>query len=222
MTPIIDEIIKSRRKTISLILTRDGRLVIRAPLRTTDAHIAELVKKKQTWIEKKKRQHQERQQAVGQIQFTPGGTIPYLGRLLTVRPTETLHVKMAEGTLWLPDRYHSRSKAILQHWLKGEARSIITNRVLFWSKRTGLEFSRIRITNATGRWGSCGPTNSLQFSWRLVMAPLAVLDYVVVHELVHTSVKNHSKKFWQRVGTILPEYKQHNLWLREHDYLMGI
>jgi predicted metal-dependent hydrolase len=222
MTPAVDEIIKSRRKTISLILTRDGRLVIRAPLRTTDAHIMDLVKQKQSWIEKKKRQHELRQKAISHIQFAPGGTLPYLGRPLTVMPIDCLHIKISDDTLWLPERYQARPKAILQYWLKCEARTIITNRVLFWSKLTGLSFSRIRITNATGRWGSCGPTNSLQFSWRLVMAPLAVLDYVVVHELVHTSIKNHSRKFWLRVCTILPEYKQHNLWLRQNDYLMSI
>jgi predicted metal-dependent hydrolase len=222
MLPAVDEIIKSRRKTISLILTRDGRLVIRAPLRTSDIHIADLVKKKQAWIEKKKRQHAERQKAIEQIRFAVGGTIPYLGRSLTVQPTETLHIKMADSTLWLPDRYQTRPKAILQYWLKGEARSIISNRVLFWSRLTGLSFSRIRITNTTGRWGSCGPTNSLQFSWRLVMAPLAIVDYVVVHELVHTVIKNHSRTYWQRVATILPEYKQCNLWLHQHDYLMSV
>lgn len=218
----IDEIIKSRRKTISLVLTRDGRLVIRAPLRTSDAHIAELVKKKQKWIEEKKRQFEQRQRAVAEIRFAPGGSIPYLGRMLTVVANETLHIRVRETTLWFPERYSPRPGPVLQYWLRCEAKSIIANRVLYWSGLTGLPFARVRITNATGRWGSCGPTNSLQFSWRLVMAPLEVLDYVVVHELVHTAIKNHSPKFWHRVAAIMPDYKRHNLWLRQNDYLMSI
>ena len=75
---------------------------------------------------------------------------------------------------------------------------------------------QVRINSAKTRWGSCGPGGVLNFTWRLVMAPLDVIDYVVVHELSHLRVKDHSSKFWKVVESISPEYKKHRKWLREN------
>ena len=77
--------------------------------------------------------------------------------------------------------------------------------------------ARIRITGARTRWGSCAGER-LNFTYRLAMAPLEVIDYVIVHELVHIEVKNHSKTFWKRVEKIMPGYKRRRRWLKENGY----
>jgi predicted metal-dependent hydrolase len=80
----------------------------------------------------------------------------------------------------------------------------------------GFKYQRIRISSARTRWGSCSSQGSLSFTYRLVMAPLEVVDYVAAHELVHTQIRNHSKTFWRRVGQVMPDYKARQVWLRKN------
>ncbi len=86
----------------------------------------------------------------------------------------------------------------------------------------GIDYSNLRITNAQRRWGSCSPSGNICFSLRLVMAPLPVIDYVVVHELVHIREKNHSPRFWNAVKAIIPDYKDHKAWLRKNQYRLAL
>ena len=105
---------------------------------------------------------------------------------------------------------------VFERWYREQARQILPGRVEFFASQYEFPYRGIRITSARTRWGSCSAKGSLSFSWRLIQAPLAVVDYVVVHELVHTLVHNHSKQFWDRVGTIMPEFQSRRRWLREH------
>jgi predicted metal-dependent hydrolase len=93
---------------------------------------------------------------------------------------------------------------------------VISDRVKIFSDQYGFAPKRVRISSAKTRWGSCSPDGTLNFTWRLVMAPLDVVDYVVVHELVHLRVKDHSEKFWREVEKVLPEYRVQRTWLRTH------
>jgi predicted metal-dependent hydrolase len=88
--------------------------------------------------------------------------------------------------------------------------------VNLYAAQYGLRYEKIRITSAQTRWGSCSPKGTLSFTWRLVMAPLEVIDYVVIHELAHLRVKNHSKTFWAEVESMLPDYTRHVAWLRKN------
>ena len=87
---------------------------------------------------------------------------------------------------------------------------------IFMPNQLKFKYTKIRISSAHTRWGSCSSNGTLSFSWRLVMAPPEIVDYVVLHELVHTQIKNHSNKFWLRLSEILPEYKMHVRWLKEN------
>jgi predicted metal-dependent hydrolase len=86
----------------------------------------------------------------------------------------------------------------------------------------GVEYSSIKMSDAQRRWGSCSAKNALNFAWRLVMCPLSVIDYVVVHELSHITYKNHSTKFWSRVATVMPRYREALEWLRLNRKLMEV
>ena len=80
----------------------------------------------------------------------------------------------------------------------------------------------LKFNNAQKRWASCSPKNNLNFSWRLIMAPIGVVDYVVVHELVHLEEKNHSKEFWRKVKVLLPQYERYERWLKKYGYLLRL
>ncbi len=103
----------------------------------------------------------------------------------------------------------------LTDWLKKRARQKITARVDFHAKRLDLDYKRLGVRDQTSRWGSCSSNKTLSFSWRLILAPREVLDYVAAHEVAHLKEMNHSPRFWALVAKTLPDYEQYRDWLRE-------
>ena len=101
---------------------------------------------------------------------------------------------------------------------KKAARIQFENRVAYYHTITGGEYTSITIRDQKTRWGSCSSTGTLSFNYRLIFAPPRILDYVVVHELCHLTHMNHSKDFWNMVASVMPEYKVHRKWLREHGH----
>ena len=115
-----------------------------------------------------------------------------------------------------------RAEAVFQRWYRRQALRVMTERAGQYAAGNGFTFSKIKITSARKQWGSCGPKGDLRFAWRLVMAPLPVVDYVVVHELVHLVHRNHSKRFWAKVKSILPDFRQREDWMDEHGHLLHL
>lgn len=100
--------------------------------------------------------------------------------------------------------------------LRKQARVTITSRVQYYAGLLGVTYNRIAIRDTKSRWGSCSSLGNLNFSWRLILAPDYVLDYVVIHELCHLIEMNHSKAFWNNVAIIQPSYKISREWLKNH------
>ena len=172
------EVIRSKRKTISLEIRPDAALIVRSPNHVPLGYIKKLINRKKNWILAKQEQIKKRinrQQAM---------------------------------------------KGLFDKYTKKQAHKIISERVEFYSIRSGLKYEKIKITKARGRWGSCSGRGNLNFAHRLASAPIDIIDYVVVHELVHVEIRNHSKRFWKRVGELFPNYKQSKKWLRENGGLL--
>ena len=214
----VDQVIRSKRKTLALIVKPDGSLLVRAPLRAPNALIREFIDKNRGWIEK----HQAK--ALATLPLAPRGYLPgemllYLG---TPYPLEIVEGHASQEPLRLDGKFklaashQSESALVFERWYREQAKQIVPARVEYFARQYDFSYKKIGITSARTRWGSCSASGSLSFSWRLILAPLAVVDYVVVHELVHTVFHNHSKRFWHRVGTIMPDYQTHRRWLREN------
>jgi predicted metal-dependent hydrolase len=212
---MIDQIIRSRRKTIALIIQPDGRLVVRAPLRVSNEAIRQLVEKKADWIKTKQAQIKSSPPPPAPKKYTTGEEFWYLGQLYPLeivkapRPALTLNGKFTLAQASLPN-----APEVFEGWYKRQAALVLAERVQWYAAQHGFRYSKVRITSARTRWGSCSPLGTLSFTWRLVMAPLPVIDYVVVHELVHLQIKNHSKQFWAKVGMLMPDYPQRRKWLK--------
>jgi len=101
-------------------------------------------------------------------------------------------------------------------WYKERAGEVISRRVQEYAQKYNFMPRQVKINSARTRWGSCSSNGTLNFTWRLVMAPLEVIDYVVIHELSHLRVRDHSRKFWKVVEAVDPEYKKKRKWLREN------
>ena len=108
------------------------------------------------------------------------------------------------------------TEAALVSFLKQRAAQMIMGRVEIKAGELGLHPKQVSIRSQKTRWGSCSSRGTVSFNWRLVMAPPEVLDYVVVHELIHLGEHNHSKRFWEKVAALDPGYKNHRLWLKEN------
>ena len=115
-----------------------------------------------------------------------------------------------------------RAREIFIKWYKQQARQIITDRVDFFAQKHAFNYAKIRLSSARTRWGSCSSRGTLSFTWRLVMAPMEIIDYVVIHELVHLEIQNHSSSFWKKVQEYLPDFKKKRAWLKEYGCLLNL
>jgi predicted metal-dependent hydrolase len=219
---IIDRLIRTRRKTIALIVEDDGSLTVRAPLRVSNKRILELVEQKSEWIQSKRELVRALPPVLHRKAYATGETFWYLGDTypLEIVP-ETAQPLHLDGKFYLAQAALPDAGAAFTHWYKQQAMQVIGERARWHADRHGFSYRRIKITSAQGRWGSCSHQGSVCFTWRLVMTPLEEIDYVVVHELVHLVEKNHSKAFWGKVEAILPDYKARRKWLKENNQLLS-
>jgi predicted metal-dependent hydrolase len=219
----IDQIIRTRRKTIALIVDPQGHLIVRAPLHTSETQIGKIVKQKSGWIEKKKQLALQRQPLEAVDRFREGREFYYLGKpypLVVVgsrQPLLALNGRFELARLALPD-----AARVFEKWYRAQARRELSERAAQLASRFGFQFQRLSINGARTRWGSCGLRGSLNFTWRLVMAPQPVIDYVIVHELAHLQIRNHSSGFWELVEKLLPEYRNQRAWLKQNGHLLDL
>ncbi|MDP1714436.1 MAG: SprT family zinc-dependent metalloprotease [Anaerolineales bacterium] len=212
----IDKLIRSKRRTIAIIIERDSALTVRAPMRISQAQINSFVQEKSDWITRTR----ERLKPIPQNparQYKDGETYLFLGfsfDLKLVRPQRP-SLQFDNG-FTLSHTAQKRGASTFTRWYKERAYEIISERVEKYAKQYNFTLRQVKITSARTRWGSCSPNGTLNFAWRLVMAPLDVIDYVVAHELAHLRVKDHSIKFWKSVEAIYPDYKKQRNWLREN------
>ena len=229
----LPKIIRSRRKTIALIVQADGNLLVRAPQRATNRQISKLVEQKAEWIRARQTQALARPKAEVH-QFTSGEHFWYMGRsypLLVMQGNQD-RLEFSGGQFKLslhaesPLRYSRACKEIAQavftEWYRRQARQVLEERVALLARRWGYNYRQVKITSAHTRWGSCSTRGTLSFPWRLVMAPPLVIDYVVIHELVHTVVMGHGQAFWKSVQALIPEYKPYIRWLKENGTMLEV
>lgn len=146
----------------------------------------------------------------------PAKKLLYLGEEYTVKPEHVTKIFIQHSFLYFPQALLFRFHKELENWYKQQASTYITTRVAWYAARMHVKYLSVSIADTKSRWGACSHDNRLQFNWRLIMTPHAVLDSVVVHELAHTLEKNHSTKFWIHVHKVMPGYTAHRQWLNHH------
>jgi predicted metal-dependent hydrolase len=186
-------LIRTNRKTLAILVRPGGEVEVRAPLRCPRAQIEAFVQAKAGWIAKKTAAAQENH-AQRQFLLSYQSTMPVLGN----------NVPLAQ--LLPPGLAEARLRAACVAYYRALAKQLLPRRVHCWGKKMGLCPAQIKINSAKTRWGSCSGKGSLNFSWRLMMAPEPLVDYVVVHELAHLREMNHSPRFWAVVAAALPDF----------------
>ena len=182
--------------------------------RASRSLINRFVQEKQAWIESQQ-EHFRRNPPPEAKKYAPGEQFSYLGKAygLKIVPNAAPTLVLDEEFL-LSAAAQPRARQVFEAWYRRQGGLLFNERVQHYASHLGLRYQRLRISSARTRWGSCSSRGTLSFTWRLVMAPIEVIDYVVVHELVHLEIPNHSKQFWQRLEQILPDYQARRDWLK--------
>jgi predicted metal-dependent hydrolase len=151
------------------------------------------------------------------LKYTAGEKLWYLGERypLVISPAARKSLTFS-NQFTLAQSALPRAGEIFTAWYKAQARQVIAPRVALFATQYGYPVARLRIGSARTRWGSCSSRGTLSFTWKLVMAPVPVIDYVILHELAHLEHPNHSRAFWERVAQLDPQFKEHRAWLKKH------
>ena len=219
----IDQIVRSKRRTVGLQVARDATLVVRAPELTSMEIIEKIVSKKADWILRKQEYVRKTYAQPSEKEFVNGEGFLYMGETyrLHIVPDQDIPVYFDKAFYLASSRVDSARDVLLQ-WYRQQACEVFQRRADWYAHKAGFEYRNIRITDAKKRWGSCSHKGNLNFSWRLVMAPLRVIDYVVAHELAHLKHKSHSKEFWNAVAVLVPGYETSIEWLKKNSEILTL
>jgi predicted metal-dependent hydrolase len=210
------KIVRSRRKTIALVITCDAELVVRAPWSVPDRYIDDFLDKKRKWIDRKISEIAARPK-VRKKEFAAGEKLFFLGREYEMAVDSELGKGITLGEKFFVSRKAmAEPRSSFERWYRREAKAFFPERISVLAGAGGKRPGSLRISGARGRWGSCGYRGSVNLSWRLLMAPVNVIDYVIAHELAHLEHRDHSAKFWDEVKRILPAYEEGQKWLKEN------
>lgn len=207
------KIIKSKRRTISLSINNDAELVARVPYNYDKAKLDAFIKEKSNWIVKHIKEVETNRLKYAPFEVKDGAVITILGKEYSIVLKPNVRTKIVDDSIVLPN---SNSKKHLIDLIKKIALNYLSARVKDLSSIFGFEYSSIKVGSAKTVWGSCSGRNDLNFTYKLMFAPYFVVDYIIIHELSHTKIKNHSTRFYQLVKKCMPNYKLAEQWLKDN------
>jgi len=210
-----DQIIRSNRKTLSISINENAELIVRAPNRISDQKIQDFINEKENWITK----NQSVIKARAEDTAKDKNMLLYLGTLFPLKTDNDAKKISFNGEEFLAGLQNKeKTNKSLKTWYKNKFKEVAVPRLFYFAEKHNLQVNQVRIKEQKTLWGSCSSRNNINLNFLLIMAPLKVIDYVIIHELAHTIHKNHSVNFWNAVEEIMPNYKEAKRWLKENGY----
>ncbi len=213
----------SHRKTTDIVIERNGLVTVRPPLGMRPDEVDDTVFSKRMWIYRNLAEWRDLNATRVKREWVNGESFPYLGsyyRLQLVQQQE-VPLKLKDGRFHLlrviveqggSDAARDAFKTLYQD--KGLPR--LKQRVAYFAAKAGVAAGHLQVKDLGYRWASCQNNGDLHFHWKCLMAPLTIIDYIVVHELCHMHHRDHSDAFWNEVDKVLPNYRGRKEWLRMH------
>ena len=213
----------SKRRKLTISVERNRNIVVHAPEGITEEKIRQIVESKRQWIHEKiahPQKYQDLPHPPGK-ELVSGESALYLGRQyrIEVVKTELAAIQFAMR-FFIPANQGRKREEVLREWYIDKAKEKIIPRVKVHAHELGVDVLKIKIVDNRYRWGSCTLNDNVNFNWRLIKAPMFVIDYVIVHELAHLIEANHTPRFWNIVRAQTPTMEKAKAWLKEHGQLL--
>lgn len=209
-----------QRKTIALTVERDGTLSVRAPSETSLESLEKLLKRKELWIHSALAKHQASRGTNGQKSFVTGEGLFYLGRHYRLRvvssknlPQKAAHLRLHHSRFLLTACAAAAARKHFVRWYSDAGGRWLSKHLPRLQARVGVSPKSTAVRDLGFRWGSCSEEGRLNFHWRTFMLPSRLIEYLVLHELCHIIVHNHSRNFWKEVRRVVPDYRSKEAWL---------
>ncbi len=219
--PFAYRVVRAARKTLA-VYVHDARVEVRAPKHTSDAEISEFIHKHLRWINRKLAYKADQAQQMLTVEH--GGLIFYKAKNLRIVFVEAgnddVVVTPTEFIIQGRKLDAKRARKIMESWLLQQAKSWLPGRThaLAEHMRVGHKLKEVVFRKTKTKWGHCTASGRIQYNWLIMLAPDAIIDYMVCHETCHLQQMNHSKKYWQLVATVCPEYRFYIKWLKQHEH----
>ena len=219
------DLIRKKKKNLSITVTSNGKIVVSAPEKSKFEDIEKKIYGKISWIYKKLQLVNSVSDISKEKEYVSGESFMYLGKnyRLKIEKNDNAEneLKLYKGLFKLKidlslKNTENKIKMIISDWYIEKAKEKINERVEIYSKKIRLSPNKISVKNLTKSWGICSSNGNISFNWKIIMTPLSVLDYVIVHELCHLKHHNHSKEFWNLVSLYVPDYKNKKEWLKQN------
>jgi predicted metal-dependent hydrolase len=211
-------LVRSHRKTASIYIERDGQVSILVPDKLTDRQVEALVESKRKWIYKSLAEWQDLNARRVHRDYVNGEGFLYLGRSYRLKLVSDLAepLMLKDGYFCLRTNNGSvpDADAAFKAFYRAKGAVRIPPRVAYYQAKMDVEPKAVKLLDLKHRWASCSPGGNLNFNWKCMMAPLTILDYIVVHELTHLIYPNHTKAFWNEVDKVMPDFQERKEWLR--------
>lgn len=211
-----------RRRKLTISVERDRSVVVHAPASMSDGEIRKYVETKRQWLHEKVNHPQK----YSELPHPPGKELVngeaalYLGREYPIHVDEAATSVSFGNRFVVPSKGSITRKAVLREWYVARASELLLPKVSRHARELGVTFSQMQVVDDRYRWGSCTVRDVIRLNWRLIKAPMFVIDYVIVHELAHLLELNHTERFWNIVRTQAPSAEKARGWLRRHGQIL--
>jgi len=218
----------SRRRTTVIIVDEKAKVCVYAPFSASEKKVLSFVEDKAEWILEKVCEAERKEKILDRKKYRNGEEFLFLGKKCKIQvQNERLQQPRIEfkGHKWMitlpldlsekETEQHIQKKLI--SWYREQAKEILGQRLFRYSREIQVEPKTIAIRTQKRLWGNCDYNEKkIHLNWQIILSPIEVIDYVIVHELCHLIYPNHNKRFWNKVGRIIPDYKKYQKWLRLH------
>ena len=224
MSVKIDQIIRSDRKNLEVQISVEGYIIVRAPTDETMESIQEFLDSKKFYLLRTQQIAKVRYLNDLHKKYEEGEKFLFQGkeRPLRIVSNQSIPLHYTEGVFYLSSSYLKFANKIFIDWYKEKAKEHITEITDRYSKLYNIGYEKIIITNAYSQWGSCTGNGSLNFSWRAILVPLEEITYLVVHELAHIMIRDHSNNYWNKVEEMMPDYIKYENWLDKNSHICAM
>lgn len=218
---------KQNRKDIRVVIDLINGIVAFVPEKMSEDKIYQALSNKAQWIYTKVQELNEVNSNVSPKEFVSGEKLMYLGRQYRLKVYREVVDKASfafkQGRFvatvpsnWAQEKVQYRLEAHLIEWYRKHGLKKIQERATYYENILGVQAQSIQMKTQHKRWGTCTPEGNIYINWRIAMAPIKIIDYIVVHELAHLRIPEHNAAFWKLVRSILPDYEVSKEWLRVH------